>query len=300
MNAAETLFAVPVEESFAYLPVWQEVVLKFRVKMPAQDVPKTATLILGGQSWNGALSSPEDAADSFEAVFHVRLPQTADEHPWRLTLGEDGSSAEGVLRTQPLRVRLMSYGAPAVLFDEPRARFHVTACCIDGVTMAGKQIEIFSLNDPSVSLGVWTLSNEPEPKSQGVFRADIEIDIPLEAGLYQYGARLADGAVPLACDASECAVSIERAPQTLEELRVTVLDAESEAPLEGVAVRSGKYQTMTEADGRAVLRVPPGPVTVICYKSSYDIPQAQTEISGPSELVVKGRFVPPPPPPWEQ
>lgn len=298
MNSVDRAVITPDPEGFSNLPVGREAVLRFLIQQPSLADETQVTLRIGDRLYTAEVCK-KDYGSIHEAEFLVQLPDTVGAHPWKITLGRDEASCEGVLDTRPLRVRLMSFGSPDLVTEERRVHFHVTARCLDGVSLAGSTVEIFDLQNPSSVRVRCRLLDEPEPGTEGLYRADVDLEVPGEGGLHQFGVRLEPDALRWPWDAPDHTFSIERVLGERHDVHFTVVDQEDGSALSGVAIRAGRHRATTDADGKAILKLPPGQAKVTYYLAHYNFFDTQIEISGPLEMTVRGKKEPPIPEPWE-
>lgn len=159
-----------------------------------------------------------------------------------------------------------THGTRLVVWDVPDAvecgtAFHVKVAvkCAHECSSAGRVLEV--RDHGGQLLASAPAGDEPWPSTTALHAAELKLQAPANEGHYAWEARVSVVAAPAQGVEHEPAserftVRAVAAAECL--IRITAVDAESQAPVAGAKVVAHPYRSFTDANGKARIRVPRG------------------------------------------
>lgn len=161
---------------------------------------------------------------------------------------------------EPHATRIVVWEVPSAVERGAAFRVKVGVKCAAECGVAGRGVEIRDAQGAVVGTGV--AGDVPAPGTSALCYADVDLRAPETEGLHTWEARvapladLASGEVTHTAASATFQVRSVPAPDCV--LTVLAVDARSKQPIPGARVVVHPYRTLTNADGRAELRVPKG------------------------------------------
>lgn len=179
---------------------------------------------------------------------------------------------------------LAVWAIPDVVVAGTRFAFKVGASSTAGLVLGGQTIEIRDADGAVLARS--TLGDRPSQGTSALHWAEVEAEAPGQPGIVQLSASLATTGLSLAHDIEPVGFTVSIADVPQHSIEVTV-----HVPATGVAVaeavvRVGAFRATTDANGRAVLKVPPGTFTIEVWKHGFDVPDTPIEVTGNSSVTI--------------
>jgi hypothetical protein len=210
------------------------------------------------------------------AELAVTAPDRLGAFSWRLVFPRQEiggiAYAESTLplafRTRPHQTSLAVWDIPSPVPVGSRFRIKVGAKSSGECTLAGAAIDIRDAG--GTRLGQGTLGEAPLPGTSALYFAEIELAAPVQEGTASWTAVFAadDAKLPHLGASATFGVMAVRPPA--HRLTVTVVEAESHAPIENVQIGFGPYRAATDAAGRAELATAAGTYELSVRKPEFE------------------------------
>jgi hypothetical protein len=218
---------------------------------------------------------PSDDATGAAGVLDVKAPLQPGAHVWSASspaFVKDGTSyAEATaalsFAVRPHATRVLAWDVPPTVVAGEKFPIKVGIKCSAGCTFANKPFAIHGPDGAKIAEGV--LTGEVWPGTSGLYFTTLELPAPSTPGLYEWSARAAGADLAVAHDegATPFGVRVVDPPECL--LTLEAFDKEGDTPLPEALVALHPYRAVTDARGRAELRVAKGSYTLFVASPGY-------------------------------
>ena len=212
-----------------------------------------------------------DAANKTD-VITLAAPTEPGEYTWTAAFepleaqeeGEDTphapASAAFAFVVEAHMISLSSWDLPFPVTTGSKLAFKAGARCVGNCDLAGEQIELYDQEGTLLAAG--TLGEEPYRDTVGTYWTELELDAPVEAGVYEWELRFSQPDRPLAHDDASHAIVFRAARPPEHLLTVELISDWKKVPVVGalVAVSSGgvSYRAQSDEAGKVTFNVPKG------------------------------------------
>jgi len=167
----------------------------------------------------------------------------------------------------PHTTNVVVWDIPSAVVVRERFRIKVGIKCSDECDLTNSAFEIHDHEGTRAATG--TLSGERWPGTTGLYVAEVELQAPAAEGLYTWSVTTpgSDGEIPHAEGSTSFGVRVVSHPDYL--VTVEAFDRESQQPLSAARVVMHPYKAVTDAHGRAEMRVAKGTYTLFVSQTRY-------------------------------
>jgi hypothetical protein len=205
----------------------------------------------------------------------VKAPVEAGEYRWSAmcpaVVKQDVSYAEAsapiAFTVTPHTTSVVAWDIPSAIEVGARFRMKVGLRCSQECRLTNSGFGVYNHEGSRVAGG--TLSGDRWPGTSALYVAEVELDAPTQEGLYTWSIKAPESApgIPHAEGSTSFGVRIVRRPEHL--VTVEAVDRESQTPLIGARVVMHPYQAVTDARGRAEVRVAKGTYKLFVSQTRY-------------------------------
>ena len=183
---------------------------------------------------------------------------------------------------------LAAWDVPSAVAAGERFAVKVGAKSSAGCSLSGCTVEV--LDQAGVVMASVRLGDLPWPGTAALFWTEVELGAPPALGLTTFTARFDTSELepPHRSAASSFSVSVIARP----EHTLTVTVAANGAPIDEAYVRLGPLRAMTDAAGRAEIRLAKGRYELSVYKAGYDTAPVPLVIDADTAIAVEARAEP--------
>lgn len=221
---------------------------------------RTLDIVDGAGVVSDRLLLRSDPAGGAVGTCRLRAPDEPGRTVWTAHLPQDGSDASAAFQ---LAFEVRAHDLTLTVWDVPLAvergaRFRVQAGlrCSAGCDLSAQAITIG--REGGADAVTTRTGHTPKAGTDAVYWTEIELDAPPDDGkaVWECAATAIGLAHPHAEAVAQIAVNV--VPPAKHRIRVSVVDAETSAPIARAKVVAHPFRTFTDAEGRAELRLPPG------------------------------------------
>ena len=164
-------------------------------------------------------------------------------------------------------LELTAWDVPSAIGAGERFLVAVGARCSAGCDLGGR--ELILANQEGSPAGTVKLGRALWPSTQALYFAEVEARAPLDAGAYEWQAKMAgwNGESAHTAGSFPVVVRVVAAPNC--EVTVRAVDRENGKPIAGARVVMHPYRTTTDANGMAKVKVAGGQYDVLVSGSRY-------------------------------
>jgi hypothetical protein len=116
------------------------------------------------------------------------------------------------------------------------------------------------------------------PDTEALYWTELSVPAPTRHGLTSYSARLEPSVLVSPRRTAEATFAVMVVPPPEQTLTVRLVAQETGAPIAHADIRLGPYRAITDASGRAELRLPKGQHELCIWKVGYDAPPRMVDI----------------------
>jgi hypothetical protein len=252
-----------------------------------KPISRTADILIGDvEVQTGVAIDQRRGASVHSAELLVPLPAEPGSYRMRVVIrAESAAGSPALERTVELSVRkhrvyLAATGVAPTYTVGDSANLTVTVKCLDGCSMAQREIEIRSplTSEPArVRLG-----EAPLPKSESLFAAPVAVTLPAGIPTLELTALIASDAVHQGAEQTV----ILRITEVAANAWVTVVatDSATAAPLANVTVAMHPFRTLTDETGSARLAVPKGSYRLQVAGPAHHVVIEEIDVQGDVDL----------------
>ena len=147
-------------------------------------------------------------------------------------------------------------------------------------------------DEAGIQAGEGRLGETPWPGTSALYGAQVHLAAPAGEGMYTWAVRFTGTASERPHEDASATFSFRTARPPDHRVMVTVLERDTEAPLENVQVRLGVYRASTDERGRASLEVPKGRYDPNLWKVGYEMHSKTVEVTRDVTIQVEAVFAP--------
>lgn len=217
--------------------------------------------------------------------FDLHMPADVGTKVWRLSLAGSARAAapqhQGALE---IPVVVIAHTTSLAVWSIPDSasigeRFKVTvgAKSSAGHDLGGHAIEVCDAGGNVAGRGV--LGPDPWQDTSGLYWAEVEFAAPSEAGISAWSARFGTEGIGLPHTASATAFTVPIVPPAQCCLVVEIVNKVTSTPIVDAIVRAGAFRGTSDAMGRAELKVAKGAYEIVVWKTGFDAPDVEIEIT---------------------
>ena len=181
--------------------------------------------------------------------------------------------------------------SPVVIGRRPTLK--VGLSCTSGCNLWNTTVEVY--NEAGQRIGSGRLGSEPWQETVALYWAEVDLVAPEHEGDMSLHVRVTP--TPPHADAmSTVTFVVSRPPEHFVTLHA--VDKTTGAPLAGVALRLGRFRTVSNDEGIAHVEVPSGSYDVGTWKNGYEVLSRRVDIAGDTSLQLELAPVPEPEQPY--
>ena len=162
--------------------------------------------------------------------------------------------------------------------------------CSVGCQLTGRLIVV--RNEAGATVCEGRLGDTPWPGTSALYGAEVTLAAPAGEGMYTWSVTFAGTESALPHPDASATFSFRTARPPEHRVTVTVIERDTEAPLEKVQVRLGVYRAATDERGQARLEVPTGRYELNVWKLGYETHPKTVEVTEGVTIHVKAVFTP--------
>jgi hypothetical protein len=253
---------------------------------------------------SGALAELRDGGNQTGELV-ARAPAALGDVNWTLVFPRQEIAAvafsESVLpfsfQAVPHRTSLAVWDIPSPVPIGERLRIKVGAKSTGECALAGAKVEIMDAS--GASLGGGTLGDAPLAQTSALYFAEIELTAPAEPGMVTLTAAFAAEEASLPHTGASTAFTLVAVKPPAHLLTVSVVDAESRAPIADVQIGCGPYRAATDAGGLAHLATAAGRYELSVWKPDLTADPVTIDISNDMRVEVAMTRLPPERTAWD-
>jgi hypothetical protein len=242
------------------------------------------------------LAAFREAINETEGIA-LKAPEQVGEHVWKIlfrrheteaTVHEE-SCLDVAFTTKPHATSMAVWDVPSPVVVNRPFKVKVGVKCSMTCQLAGQVIEI--CDEAGIRIGDSALGETPWAGTSALYAAEVELTAPATEGVALWSARFS-AASGLPHEDASAAFSIRAARPPEHHVTVKVIDKETNAPVENVAVRLGIYRASTDSQGLATLELPGGVYELDAWKVGYATVPGTVEVSRDLTIQVAASFSP--------
>lgn len=182
---------------------------------------------------------------------------------------------------QPTSMAVWDLPTP-VIVDQP-VRFKAGVRSHDGFSLAGQQVKLLSAG---AIIAEGMLGDAPLSGTEGLYWTEMEANAPATEGVSLWTVVLDDtlSSVPHTGCSADVTFFVSKEPDT--QLTVIVTDR-SGHPVEGVLVRPGPFNGITDRDGVAAILVTRGQIELAATKDGYAFWTGSCAVDGAMQIIIE-------------
>lgn len=193
-------------------------------------------------------------------------------------------------RAKSHRTSAAVWGAPTPVAVRSTFTVKVGVKCSEGCRLPGQVVRVSDEAGSCVAEG--RLGEAPWPGTRGLYVAELSLPASATEGVFHWrGSFLGDAMAPRHESASSL-FSFRTVEPPEHTVVVEVKERESGAPLERVSVFMGIYQAITDALGRAELKLPKGAYTLAVRRRGYEAPSLSVAVDRERTFSIQMGLVP--------
>ncbi|MET0215747.1 MAG: hypothetical protein ABW292_22245 [Vicinamibacterales bacterium] len=215
-------------------------------------------------------------------AFAVKAPFNPGRYTWsvvspavirqRVSCPEATSSVS--FDVMPHTTNVVVWDIPSAIVAGEKFKAKVGIKCAHECSLAGRDFEVWS--DEATVKGRGTLSDDCWPGTSALYVGEVELEAPLQEGLYAWrvkglstllGAGASTSEIPHAEGSTNFGVRVVTNPECL--VTVEAIDQVSQAPVSGARVVMHPYRAVTDEHGVAHVRVAKGAYQLFVSQARY-------------------------------
>ncbi|MCW5714678.1 MAG: carboxypeptidase regulatory-like domain-containing protein [Bauldia sp.] len=167
----------------------------------------------------------------------------------------------------------------------------VGAKCSAGCPLAGETVEVIDAEGAVV--GRAQLGATPWPGTASLYWTSLLLRAPDQEGHYRWSARMAGPALGLPHGTPvPTAFSFVVTKRAEHQVAISVVDADSGAPVGNAQIRLGPFRAATNRAGLATIALPPGDFNLKVFKDNYEVRDQALAVSDDVNVVVAAQAIP--------
>ena len=192
--------------------------------------------------------------------------------------------------TRPHATSLAAWDHPSPVVAGRPFTVKVGAKCTAGCALAGKAVDI--RDEAGTVLASGTLGETPWPGTTGLYWASVEVQAPAALGPFSRALAFSAAELKLPHAGASATFSAVTIPPPDHHLSITVVDKETQAPLQDAYLRVGLVRIATDDTGLARVAVSAGEHGLSIWKAGYDAPDTTVVVTGDDAVRVEMTALP--------
>jgi hypothetical protein len=184
----------------------------------------------------------------------------------------------------PQEITLMAWAMPDAVPAGERFAVKIGAKSSAGCALCGGVIEVRNADDAVLASA--PLSASPWPGTGALYWTEIALQAPAAPGRFAFSARFDAAEIDPPHRSASLPISVTIAERPAHTLTVTVVAQGAGTPLEDVQIRFGPYRAVTDASGRAAVKLPTGRHQLLLWKAGYEAPVTVVNLQGDASVEV--------------
>ena len=245
---------------------------------PGRDLRGQSVQILDdtGAAVGSLTFSMLDGATNTTEPVTLTAPTRLGSHGWRAVIaGVPESDAPGGDATHdfffavvPHRTSVLVWGAPSAIAVGQSFAVTIGLKCSGGCNMAGHEVQI---HDASGALAATARIGADTPHgSSGLHEVTVTLQAPAEISRQNWRASFASDDEEPMHEAAAATFGLNFVAVPAHKVEITVLDAETKAPLRGAQITAHPFRATADAEGVASLMVCSGSYTIWVSAAGHD------------------------------
>ena len=275
----------------------------------ASDVPVRSDMTLKvrrscacGCDLSGAairlMSGEEMLAASETVEFAIAAPDKAGSWSWvvlfpRQEIGgvlHEEVSLPVTFTTRPLMSSLAIWSVPSPVVIGGRFTIKIGAKSSASRGLKGAKVEV--MDDAGTLVGSGQLGDVPWEGTTALYWTEVELPAPSNEGIVSWSARFAPADIELPHDDAVACFSFAAVRSPDHRLTITLIEHETEKPIEHAHIRLGPFRSLTDACGVAELSMPKGTYEIRVWHAGYEAPPTTVDVFNDVTLRLVGVAVP--------
>ena len=192
--------------------------------------------------------------------------------------------------TTPHPTSIAVWDVPSPVVVNSSFTVNVGMTCSLACQLTGQLIVV--RDEAGIQAGEGRLGDTPWPGTSALYGAQVHLAAPAGEGMYTWAVTFAGTESETPHEDASATFSFRTARPPDHRVTVTVLERDTEAPLEHVQVRLGVYRASTDERGRASLEVPKGRYDLSLGKVGYETHSQTVEVTQDVTIQVKAVSAP--------
>ncbi len=254
----------------------------FTIVDGGRDVTQVEPTVGDDNSAHVALTAPEDVG-----TFTWTLVVPAQEVG---AVRHAEASLTFSFATRPHATSLAAWDHPSPVVAGRPFTVKVGAKCAAGCALAGKAVDV--RDEAGTVLASGTLGETPWPGTTGLYWASVEVQAPAALGPFSRALAFSAAELQLPHAGASATFSAVTIPSPDHHLSITVVDKETQAPLQDAYLRVGLVRIATDDTGLARVAVSAGEHGLSIWKAGYDAPDTTVVVTGDDAVRVEMTALP--------
>jgi hypothetical protein len=192
--------------------------------------------------------------------------------------------------TRPLASSLAIWDVPSPVVIGGRFRVKVGAKSSGACALKGAPVEL--LDGAGTVVGSGHLGDAPWEGTTALYWTDVELTAPLNEGIVSWSVRFAPTDTEVPHDEAAASFSFAAVRPPDHQLTITLIEKDTEKPIENAHIRLGAFRTLTDACGVAHLAMPKGTYEVKVWHAAYETAPTTVDVMDDVHLQLVGVAVP--------
>ena len=209
---------------------------------------------------------------------------------------DESASSTGSKGRHTHEITLAVWDIPSPVVMSRQFKVKVGVKCSAGCQLTGKEVEVHTETGGEVASA--SLGETPWVGTGALYWAEVDLAAPAAEGQYFWSVRFAAADLEVSHGGASASLSFRTIKPPEHSVLIKVIDKETEAPVQDVAVRLGFYRTSTDESGLAKVEVPKGTYDLSLWKVGYEALPRTVEVTEDVSVHVEILVVPEPPEPY--
>ena len=230
--------------------------------------------------------------------FVVTAPPQVGEYAWNVVFPRH--ELKGVVHEESaltITSRTMPHPTSIAVWDVPspvvvNSSFEVKAGlkCLVSCQLPGQLIAV--RDEEGLQVGEGKLGDTPWPGTSALYGTKVNLAAPTGEGTYSWTVTFAGAESEIPHEDASAAFSFRAARPPDHKVTVTVVEEDSQTPLQNVQVRLGVYRALTDEHGLASLEVAKGEYDLDLWKVGYEMHPKTVNVTESVAIQVKAVIAP--------
>ena len=239
----------------------------------------------------------EDLANETDD-FVITVPPQVGEYDWHIAflrhefegIVHDGSALTVTSRAIPHPTSIAVWDVPSPVAINSPFKIRAGLKCLVSCHLTGQMV--FVRDEEGLLVGQGKLSDTPWPGTSALYGTTVNLTAPTKEGTRSWTVIFSSREAEISHEDATAAFSFLAVRPPDHTVTVTVVEKETQAPLQNVQVRLGLYQASTDEHGLARLEVPRGEYNLDLWKVGYEVTPQDLEVSESVTILVNAVILP--------